>query len=556
MIPNMNRCISLCFTLLVTANFPHANAHNNMDHCTEMAQHGLGHYTLPISTTQPQVQNLFDQGINLAFGFHHEAAEKKFAEAVRLDENCAMCYWGMAYVKGPNINAPMTPEAVPLAWQALTKAKEKINHATPKEQALIRALGERYTNNPMDDRVLLDQAYAKAMKSVAQTYPNDIDIATLAVEAVMDTMPWNYWTPQGEPREGTEEMILTLKRVLEKNPVHPGAIHFLIHVVEKERPELAEAAADRLVDLVPAAGHLVHMASHIYIRVGRYHDASVVNEKAIAADKMLTGMCPGSDDFYRALYVPHNYDFLIASAGLEGRQMTARQTAQELREYIEPMMKSNPLVDFQQFWSMPILSALRFEDWKAVLDEPAPQDAWTYAKGLWHFARAKAYARMGKAEASQAELNQAEKLAQSPELQKALLAGLNPAATVLMIGVEEAKGELAFQKKDYQAAIQHLNRSIAIQDGLTYIEPPAWYHSVRLTLGKVYQSMGRYADAERTFKEDLQYFPKNGWALFGLYKSMVAQNNLVAADQIYDEFVTAWQYADVKAGPDQVEVGL
>jgi tetratricopeptide (TPR) repeat protein len=400
----------------------------------------------------------------------------------------------------------------------------------------------------------LDKDYAAAMKSVALTYPEDENVVTLAAEALMDTMPWNYWTPEGQPREGTEEMIAALKRVLDKNPVHPGAIHFLIHIVERERPELAEAAADRLVNLVPGAGHLVHMASHIYIRVGRYHDASRVNEEAIKADQEYIAMCPATTGFYHMLYVPHNYDFLIAVAGLEGRRALAMQTAEDLRKYITPLATQSPdAVDLQQFWSTPLLVATRFEDWKRILAEPEPQENWIYARALWHFARAKALTSQGRFEEAQENITQLEKLAQTPSMTTSLLAGLNPASAVLGIGVAEAQGALAAAKKDYAQAIKDLTKAVAIQDSLTYIEPPAWYQSPRLILGEIYQSAGQYAESERVYREDLQDFPKNGWALLGLYKSLKSQQRLAEADKVLQEYKTAWQYADGPSGPDQVE---
>jgi tetratricopeptide (TPR) repeat protein len=449
----------------------------------------------------------------------------------------------------------MTADAVPVAWNALQKALQNIDKVSTKEQALVHALSARYEQNPPADRVPLDKAYALAMKSLAQTYPDDENIATLAVEAMMDTMPWNYWTPEGQPREGTEDMIASLKRVLDKNPVHPGAIHFLIHIVEKERPELAEEAADRLVNLVPGAGHLVHMASHIYIRVGRYHDASQVNENAIKADQEYITMCPASSGFYHMLYVPHNYDFLVAAAGLEGREALARQTAEGLRSYIEALAKQSPeVLDLQQFWSTPLLVAIRFQDWDRIMKEPAPQKSWIYATALWHFARAKAFAHSGQYAEAQAEITSMEALAQMQEMKAAMLAGLNSASTVLTIGVEEAKGELARVQKDYAKAVEHLTRAVAIQDALTYIEPPAWYQSTRLILGQVYLMMGKPTDAERVYREDLSDFPKNGWALFGLYKSLTAQQRLEEASTVLEAYKVAWQYADAPAGPDQANV--
>jgi tetratricopeptide (TPR) repeat protein len=296
------------------------------------------------------------------------------------------------------------------------------------------------------------------------------------------------------------------------------------------------------------------MASHIYIRVGRYHDASNVNEAAIKADQEYITMCPATSGFYHMLYVPHNYEFLVAVAGLEGRRGLALQTAEDLRKYIAPLAKQSPdILDLQQFWSTPLLVATRFEDWDRILAEPEPQQNWTYARALWHFARAKALTSQGQFAEAQQNIAQLETLAQTPLMKTSLLAGLNPAATVLSIGIAEAKGVLAAAQKDYAQAIQDLTKAVAIQDSLTYIEPPAWYQSPRLILGEVFQSAGQYAEAERMYREDLQEFPKNGWALFGLYKSLKSQERLAEADKVLGEYKIAWQYADGPSGPDQVE---
>ncbi len=556
MIPHLIRCVSLGISLALAIPFAsiEAQADSQHDHCSEMADHGLGAYTFPITTSNPQVQKLMNQGMNWAFGFNQDAAEERFQAALKLDPECAMCAWGVAYVKGPNINAPMTAEAVPVAWAALQEALKKIESVSEKEQALIRALATRYMENPPADRSELDRAFATAMKDLAAAWPEDENIATLAVEAMMDTMPWNYWTEDGQPREGTEKMITDLKRVLDKNPVHPGAIHFLIHIVEKERPELAEKEADRLVSLVPGAGHLVHMASHIYIRLGRYHDASRVNAEAIKADQDYITMCPATEGFYHLLYIPHNYDFLVAVASLEGRQSLARQTADDLRTYIGPYVTQSPTtIDLQHFWSTPLLVASKFQDWDRILNEAAPPQHWIYSKAIWHFARAKAWTHRGQSAEARTEIMNMEKLAQSEVMQKALLAGLNSAATVLGIGLAEAKGELALVEKKYDQAIQHLTQAVGMQDALNYIEPPAWYQSTRLSLGETYLRAGLPADAERIYRQDLNNFPRNGWALFGLYKSLKAQQRLDEANQVLAVYKIAWQYADAPAGPDQTE---
>ena len=542
-------CASLAATFAIPTAGSFADTAHSHESCSAMAEHEhdahLGNYSLPITTGDARVQKLFDEGINWTYGFNHAEAETKFREAAALDPDCAMCYWGIALVQGPNINAPMSSAAVPKAYQALQRALTKMQFASPKEQALIRALAQRYTSKVLKDRSPLDRAYAVAMSKVAKEFPDDLDLSVLAVEAKMDTMPWNYWTEEGKPREGTEEMIATLRRVLKKEPRHPGANHFLIHIVEKVRPELAEKAADTLVNLLPSAGHMQHMASHIYLRVGRYHDAVRVNQMAIKADKEFLKMCPTSSDFYRSLYVPHNYDFLIAAAILEGREKLARQTANELRAYIEPLLITSPEgLDLQNFWSAPLMTALRFQDWDAVLAQKEPRKEWTYARGLWHFGRAMALIGLGREEEGRKEIVQLRTIVKSPSMQKSMLMGLNSASSVLNIGLQEARAALAMSRDKPETAVGYLKLAVNLQDHLTYIEPPAWYRSLRLPLGHVYQEMGRYADAERAFKEDLKTYPKNGWALYGLYRNQKSQNLTDDSLVAFDAFNAAWKYAD------------
>jgi tetratricopeptide (TPR) repeat protein len=504
----------------------------------------LGSHSFDITTDSERVQQLFDQGLNFAYGFNHAEAESMFRAAIELEPDCAICYWGVAYVLGPNINAPMRIDAVPRAHAAVTQARAVMEHASDLEQALILAMDQRYTSEALADRSPLDRAYAQAMRNVMQRFPTSFEAAVLFVDAMMNTMPWNYWTEDKEAKPETAEMIAILQQILKTNPQHPGANHFLIHVVEAVKPELAEDAADRLVNLVPAVGHLQHMPSHIYIRVGRYHDGSLANQRALAADQAYLRGCHTSG-FYEMMYIPHNYDFLIATASLEGRQQLAIDTAYQLQDYIEPYVPTMPeMYDLQQFWATPYWALARFGRWDAILAESAPPAGWHYARALWHYARTLAFSRTDQPEQADQEIANLAAVIDRPELQGALIMGLNPAAGILRIGFEEARGELAASRRNFAAAVVHLRKAVDLQDSLIYIEPPAWYHSVRLVLGDVLNQMGRFAEAEQVFRQDLAKFPENAWALYGLYQSLQLQDRLTAASPVYDRFKRAWRYAD------------
>ena len=282
----------------------------------------MGDHHHSITTDSPEAQTFFDQGLVLAYGFNHLEAERSFREAARLDPECAMCYWGIAFVRGPNINSLMDPENIPIAWEAMQKAKELAPTASQAEQDYISALAVRYVDNPPDDRSELDLAYADAMRELTQKYPDDLDAATLFASSLMDTTPWDYWSEEGEPKPETVEVMATLEGVLEKDPDHPGAAHFYIHIVEKERPQLAEDYADRLGSVAPGAGHLVHMPSHIYLRVGRYHDATVANQAAVEADDGYITACR-NQGLYPVAYMPHNWHYIWYAASVEGRSEVA-----------------------------------------------------------------------------------------------------------------------------------------------------------------------------------------------------------------------------------------
>lgn len=543
----INALLSLCFALPLPLTLPSLQAGaeaQGPEFCASERTYDLGSYSFKISTRVSKAQEYFNQGLNWAYGFNHGEAERAFRDAAKADPQCAMCYWGIAFVLGPNINAPMSAEAVPRAYQALKEAEERLAFANPREQAYIAALAKRYQAQAPEDRSQLDQAFAKAMRAVAKTYPQDLDAAVLAVEATMDTMPWNYWTKDRQPKPETKWMLATLQAVLAKNPLHPGANHYLIHVAEAVRPELAVQAADRLLNLMPAAGHMQHMPSHIYIRVGRYHDGSLSNQIAIKADQEYLAGCH-TNSFYEMMYIPHNYDFLIATAALEGRSNLAIETAYALRDYITPHLLHMPqMYDMQQFWSTPYWALARFKKWARVLAEPEPPSDLLYARAMWHYARTLAFAAQGSKREAELELTQLQKLAKAPIFETAYLAGLNTVASILAIGVEQAIGAVALAQNDAPKAILHLEKAVALQDSLIYIEPPAWYQSVRLALGEALLESQQPIRAEAVFREDLKNFPANGWALSGLYQSLMRQSFVSEAQSVQEKLRKAWKYAD------------
>lgn len=507
---------------------------------------GMGDFHHPITTDDPQTQKLFDQGMVLAYGFNHLEAERSFREAARLDPDCAMCYWGIAFVRGPNINSMMDPENVPVAWEAMRRAEELAPSVTPQEQDYIAALAVRYVEDAPEDRSDLDLAYAGAMRELAARYPEDLDAATLFAASLMDTTPWDYWLENGEPKPETVEVMSTLEGVLEANPDHAGAAHFYIHIVEKERPKLAEAIADNLGDLAPGAGHLVHMPSHIYLRVGRYHDATAANQKAVEADDGYITQCR-NQGLYPVMYMPHNWHYIWYAASVEGRSELALEAAHEMASRIDKdKMREPGLGAVQHYWITPLWGQIRFGQWDEILATPEPDEDLLYPRAVRHYARGLARVRQGDLDQAQTELEALTALAMEPELERVTVWDLNTTAALMDIAVEVLTAEIAAAQGDYDSAIDSLIVATELEDGLAYDEPPPWYQPVRLTLGATYLAADRAADAERSYREDLETFPDNGWALFGLQQSLAAQGKADEAAEVGEAFQTAWQYADVR----------
>jgi len=504
----------------------------------------LGDHQRPISSGSPEAQRYFDQGLVLAYGFNHEAAGRSFREAARRDPSCAICWWGVAFALGPNINAPMGPDATREAWSAVGRARELAAGASPVERGLIEAVAKRYAPDPeRADRVALDQAYADAMREVQRRHPDDLDVATLTAEALMDLSPWSYWLSESEPKPATREALALLEGVLARDPDHPGANHYLIHVVEEYHPDRGVTAAERLADLAPGAGHLVHMPSHIFWRVGRYEDALEINRRAAEVDEATFAWC-GQRGLYAALYYPHNIHFLYSAASNEGRGDLAISSARRLAAKID----DEALLAFpgaEEFMVMPSFALLRFGRFDAVLGEPAPAPERRYATGIWHYARGLAHARRGDAAAAAPELATLRSVAAEESLARLDFSGV-PASRTLELAVAHLEGEIAATRGERAAAVAALERAIALQDAMQYTEPPRWWLPVRQALGAVLLTAGRAEAAEAVYREDLRRVPRNGWSLYGLGQSLAAQGRAAEAAAVETGFHNAWARADIE----------
>ena len=503
----------------------------------------LGDHKHPVTTSSPRAQLFFNQGLTLTFGFNHREAGRSFREVARLDPDCAMAYWGQALVLGPNINMPMPPDAEAQAYELIQKAVALKAKVSEREQAYIDALAKRYSNEDKPDRKALDRAYAEAARQLSERYPDDLDAATLYAEALMDLRPWNYWTKDGRPYPGTLKIVSVLESVLERNPNHPLGIHLYIHAVEAVKPELAEAGADRLGKLAPGAGHLVHMPSHIYRRLGRYADASEANVQAIAADEDYITQCR-AQGIYPLGYYPHNIHFLWDAASMEGRsevaidaarKVASKLTAEKLREM--PMLNS--------FAVVPLFAYTRFGKWEEILQEPRPADDLLFLAGIWHYARGLAFTATGRLGAAATELESLDKIAADKSLQDLALFSPNPGAPIIKIAAEVLAGRLAAKRGETEKAIAHLHRAVLLEDALVYTEPADWHYPVRQSLGAVLLQADRAAEAETVYWEDLRRNPENGWSLFGLMKSLEAQGKTEQAEEIAQRFRKAWDRANV-----------
>ena len=507
---------------------------------------GLGDYHFPVSTKSPEAQRFFDQGFRLTYGFNHREAIRAFKQAYLLDPDCAMCYWGHALALGPNINASMEPSSVQEAYDTIQKAVALKGKATERERAYIDAVAARYSADPGADRTALDRVYADALRDLVRRFPDDLDAATLFAEALMDLTPWNYWTKDGRPLTYAPEIVSSLEAVLARAPSHPGALHFYIHAVEaSQSPERAEAVADRLAPLMPAAGHIVHRPSHIYYRVGRYADAISANERAIDADEDYITQCR-AQGIYPLAYYPHNIHFLWAAASMQGRGQDAIAAARKVASRVEPEMVKQFSI-LQGFQAVPYFALVRFGHWDEILREPRPSDDYPFLQAHWHYARGRAFAATSKVDEAEGEFRALETIAASPRLAEipATFSSNTPEA-VVRIAVASLAGEVAAARKEWENAIAHLHRAVLYDDALNYIEPPDWDYPPRQSLGAVLLAAGRPAEAEVVYWEDLRRKPGNGWSLFGLLQALKAQGKGDLAAGVQKRFEKAWANADIE----------
>ncbi len=508
----------------------------------------MGLHNHPITTRDADAQRYFNQGLVIDFGFNHAESARSFRGAQTLDPDCAMCFWGEALALGPNINVTSDGKVVMAdderiaAHKAISRAIELKAGVSEKERDYIDALAVRYNGDPATPREPLDQAYMNAMRALHQKYPDDDDAASLFAESVMNTMPWDYWLDGANPKPLTREVIDVLETVLARNPLHPMAIHLYIHAVEaSDRPERAEIPADNLLNLVPGSGHLVHMPSHIYYRIGRYADASLANEMAAAVDEAYIAQC-NAQGFYPAAYYPHNIHFLWASASMEGRSAVAIEAGEKVAKNVRlEMIEEFPGVEF--FKTIPMQSLVQFGRWDEVLAAPEPPESLEYSRAIWHYARATAYAQRGQINEARAEHAALVPLRTASDVEF-LDTILYPATMLLEIADSLAQGEIAMAAGDHEAAAGHFEKAVDVQDQLPYTEPPFWYYPTRHSLGKALLSAGRPADAEAVYRADLEEYPRNGWALYGLMTALEAQGK--DASDVTARFEQVWSQADVE----------
>lgn len=505
----------------------------------------LGDHHYAISSDVPQVQAYFDQGLRLYYAFNHAEAIRAFRAAQQLDPRCAMCWWGEAIASGPNINLPMDEPSARVAYGAVQQALAKRQDASERERAMIDALAVRYAADAPEARAHLDRAYAEAMAGLAAAYPDDQDIAVLHAESLMDIRPWDYWEADGSPKPGIAEALASLEAVIAKNPEHPGACHFFIHTVEKLYPERAVACAERLANLMPGAGHLVHMPGHIYIRVGRYLDAVEANRHAIHADETYIRDQNPAMGMYTAGYYPHNYDFLAFATMMIGQGDASVEAAHKVAALIPTELLGTPGMDFLQHWSSrPLLVQIRFARWDAILDSPAPDATFSHLSAMWHYARGRAFAATGDIEAATAELEELRKILASNAL-AGMKMEFNESSDLLTIAEKVLAGRIHAATGRFDAAERDLREAVAGEDRLRYGEPPEWTVPVRQDLGAVFLEAGRYEQAEQTFREDLKRFPRNGWSLHGLAVALQEQGREEEAAVVKADFERAWETADM-----------
>lgn len=509
---------------------------------------GLGELSYSIETEIPSVQDYFNQGLILSYGFNHAEAARSFYYATKLDTTCAMAYWGYAYVLGPNYNAGMEEDNYERAYSAIQEAlKLSQKSKNAKEKQLIIAMSKRYVEKPPANRYSLDQDYSKALGLLYAQYPDDPEIGTLFAESLMNLHKWDLYDKAGKLKPWTPKILETLKNVLSKHPEHPGANHFFIHAVEQSnRPEQGLESAKRFDDgLVPNAGHLVHMSSHIYIRTGDYHKGTLANINAIKVDSSYVAAC-NAQGVYPLSYFPHNQHFMAATATLEGNSRWALYAANAVSKNANlQLMKKPGWGTLQHYYSIPYYVYVKFGKWDEILQMTNDAPELLYPSAILHYAKGMAY--LGKNQASKAklELQKLEKIAEEESLKETTIWDINTVYDLVQIAKKVLRSQLLLNEGKKDEGILILKEAIAIEDGLNYNEPPDWFFSVRHYLGDLQLSDGRFNDAVITYIEDLKSFPKNGWALKGLELAYRGQKETSKETETQQAYSKSWEYADI-----------
>lgn len=502
---------------------------------------GMGSHRHPVSTTNPEAQKFFDQGLSFVYAFNHDEAIRSFKRAAELDPQMAMAHWGVALALGPNINLDVDPEREKAAYEAAQQALALAAKGPENERAYIEALVKRYSVDPKADLKKLAVDYKNAMGQVVKRFPDDLDAATLYAEAAMNLRPWKFWTPDGKPAEGTEEIVATLESVLRRDPNHFGAIHYYIHAVEASQyPERALAYAPQLPTLVPAAGHLVHMPAHIYARTGDYEAAALSNKYAARVDEAYM-KAYGAGGLYPAMYYSHNLHFLAIADSMSGRFADSLAAAKRLEAYVAPHLKMMPMLE--GFMIVSPLILVRFNQWDEIEKLPAPDKSLAGATAVWHFARGMAFAAKGLSK--EAAVERDAMIAAQKMVPAEASYGLNSASHVLQIAEKVLAARLV-SRRDPNQAVTLLRSAVELEDALAYDEPQAWFLPVRESLGASLLRNGDFVGAERVFRADLDRNRRNGRSLFGLTEALKAQGKDHEALLVKRQFEAAWKNADTK----------
>ena len=509
---------------------------------------GLDAVDYPITTKQAEAQYYFNQGMALAYGFNHAEAARSFYEATRIDSTCAMCYWGFAYVLGPNYNAGMEADNYERAYDAILSAQKYAELATRKEQDMIAAMSERYAPSPPEDRSELDQSYSNAMMELTERYPNDPELACLYAESLMNLHPWDLYTFDGEIKEWTPAILNSLNRVLSIDSNHIGAHHFYIHAVEaSNRPQDGYASAAKFdAGLIPGSGHLVHMPSHIYIRTGDYNKGLQANIKAVAIDSNYVDQCH-AQGAYPLFYFPHNIHFISATAMFAGNEYWAVKGANSLSLHVHRQLIKEPgFGTLQHYYSFPYYTAVKFGRWDDILNMNNFDPTMKYPEAIRHFARGMAF--LGKSDLDEAknEYRRLHQYAQDESLKEVTIWDINNVYTLLQIADHVLLAEILAYEQDFEKSLNHLAEAASLEDGLQYQEPTDWLLPVRHHWGAILLAAERAEDAINIYNQDLIKLPKNGWSLKGLSNAYNKLGDLSKAKELEDAFSQAWSHADIE----------